>query len=75
MRIHRSAIVRLDLIETLLRTEGSEYHVVMKGAPAFPSGDRAERRSNSDSAAFADQVRRSGIRRSSSLAVRRVESG
>ena len=30
VRIHRSAIVRLDLVETLLRTEGSEYHVQLK---------------------------------------------
>jgi two-component system LytT family response regulator len=30
LRIHRSAIVRLDLIESLIRSEGSEYHVVMK---------------------------------------------
>jgi two-component system LytT family response regulator len=31
VRIHRSAIVRLDLVEALLRSEGSEYHVQLKG--------------------------------------------
>ena len=31
LRIHRSAIVRIDLIESLIRSEGSEYHIVMKG--------------------------------------------
>jgi two-component system, LytTR family, response regulator len=31
MRIHRSAIVRLDLVEALLRSEGSEYEVQLKG--------------------------------------------
>ena len=31
LRIHRSAIVRIDLIESLIRSEGSEYHVVLKG--------------------------------------------
>ena len=31
LRIHRSAIVRLDLVETLHRSEGSEYHVQLKG--------------------------------------------
>ena len=30
LRIHRSTIVRLDLIETLLRNEGSEYEVQLK---------------------------------------------
>lgn len=30
LRIHRSTIVRLDLIETLLRHEGSEYEVQLK---------------------------------------------
>lgn len=30
VRIHRSAIVRLDLVDTLLRSEGSEYHVQLK---------------------------------------------
>jgi two-component system LytT family response regulator len=30
LRIHRSAIVRLDLVEVLLRSEGSEYHVQLK---------------------------------------------
>lgn len=31
LRIHRSTIVRLDLIDTLLRHEGSEYEVQLKG--------------------------------------------
>jgi two-component system LytT family response regulator len=31
MRVHRSTIVRLDLVETLLRSEGSDYHVQLKG--------------------------------------------
>lgn len=31
LRIHRSAIVRLDLVDALLRSEGSEYHVQLKG--------------------------------------------
>lgn len=31
VRIHRSAIVRLDLVDALLRSEGSEYHVQLKG--------------------------------------------
>jgi len=30
-RIHRSAIVRLDLIETLIRNPGGDYAVVLKG--------------------------------------------
>ena len=30
VRIHRSTIVRLDLIDTLLRHEGSEYEVQLK---------------------------------------------
>jgi len=30
LRIHRSTIVRLDLIDTLLRHEGSEYEVQLK---------------------------------------------
>ncbi len=38
IRIHRSAIVRLDLIETLIRSEGSEYHVIMKGGVRFRVG-------------------------------------
>lgn len=38
VRIHRSAIVRLDLIQTLLRSEGSEYHVIMKGGARFRVG-------------------------------------
>ena len=31
VRIHRSAIVRLDLVDALLRSEGSEYQVQLKG--------------------------------------------
>jgi two-component system, LytTR family, response regulator len=31
LRIHRSAIVRLDLVDALLRSEGSEYEVQLKG--------------------------------------------
>ncbi|HEY8483146.1 MAG TPA: LytTR family DNA-binding domain-containing protein [Longimicrobiales bacterium] len=31
MRVHRSAIVRLDLVEALLRRPGSEYEVQLKG--------------------------------------------
>jgi two-component system LytT family response regulator len=31
LRIHRSAIVRLDLVDVLLRSEGSEYQVQLKG--------------------------------------------
>ena len=38
LRIHRSAIVRLDLIESLIRSEGSEYHVVMKGGTRLRVG-------------------------------------
>jgi two-component system LytT family response regulator len=30
-RIHRSAIVRLDLIETLIRHPGGDYAVLLKG--------------------------------------------
>lgn len=31
LRIHRSSIVRLDLVDALLRSEGSEYAVQLKG--------------------------------------------
>lgn len=31
MRVHRSTIVRLDLVETLLRSEGSDYQVQLQG--------------------------------------------
>ena len=31
VRVHRSAIVRLDLVDTLLRGEGSEYQLLLKG--------------------------------------------
>ena len=33
MRVHRSTIVRLDLVEALLRSEGSDYQVQMRGGP------------------------------------------
>jgi len=35
-RIHRSAIVRLDQIETLLRGAGGDYEVVLKGGMRLP---------------------------------------
>ena len=38
VRVHRSAIVRLSLIETLLRSEGSDYHVQLKGGVRLPVG-------------------------------------
>ena len=38
VRIHRSAIVRLSLIETLLRSEGSDYQVQLKGGVRLPVG-------------------------------------
>ena len=31
VRIHRSTIVRLDLVDALLRSEGSEYRVQLEG--------------------------------------------
>ena len=31
LRIHRSAIVRLDRVDALLRSEGSEYQVQLHG--------------------------------------------
>lgn len=31
MRVHRSTIVRLELVETLLRSEGSDYQVQLRG--------------------------------------------
>ena len=31
IRVHRSAIVRLDLVDTLQRSEGSEYQLLLKG--------------------------------------------
>jgi two-component system, LytTR family, response regulator len=38
MRVHRSAIVRVDLIEALLRTEGSDYEVQLKAGVRLPVG-------------------------------------
>jgi two-component system LytT family response regulator len=38
LRIHRSTIVRLELIETLLRHEGSEYEVQLKGGTKLRVG-------------------------------------
>ena len=38
VRVHRSAIVRLSLIETLLRSEGSDYQVQLKGGARLPVG-------------------------------------
>ena len=38
MRVHRSAIVRVDLIDALLRSEGSEYEVQLKGGVRLPVG-------------------------------------
>lgn len=38
LRVHRSAIVRLDLVESLVRSEGSEYHVVLKGGTRLRVG-------------------------------------
>jgi two-component system, LytTR family, response regulator len=48
MRVHRSAIVRVDLIDSLLRSEGSDYEVQLKGGVRLPVGrsrrDALERR-------------------------------
>ncbi len=38
MRVHRSSIVRLDLVDTLLRSEGSEYQVQLKGGARLRVG-------------------------------------
>jgi two-component system, LytTR family, response regulator len=38
VRIHRSAIVRLSLVDTLLRSEGSDYEVQLKGGVRLPVG-------------------------------------
>lgn len=38
VRVHRSAIVRVDLIEALLRNEGSDYEVQLKGGVRVPVG-------------------------------------
>jgi two-component system LytT family response regulator len=37
-RIHRSAIVRLDLVETLVRNPGGDYAVVLKGGVKLKVG-------------------------------------
>jgi two-component system LytT family response regulator len=38
MRVHRSSIVRLELVEALLRSEGSEYEVQLKGGARLRVG-------------------------------------
>lgn len=38
IRVHRSSIVRLDLIDALLRSEGSEYEVQLKGGARIRVG-------------------------------------
>ena len=38
VRVHRSAIVRLSLVDTLLRSEGSDYQVQLKGGVRLPVG-------------------------------------
>ena len=38
IRVHRSAIVRLSLVDTLLRSEGSDYQVQLKGGVRLPVG-------------------------------------
>lgn len=38
IRVHRSAIVRLSLVETLLRSEGSDYQVQLRGGLRLPVG-------------------------------------
>jgi len=38
VRVHRSAIVRLALVDTLLRSEGSDYQVQLKGGVRLPVG-------------------------------------
>lgn len=38
VRVHRSAIVRLSLVDTLLRSEGSDYQVQLKGGARLPVG-------------------------------------
>ena len=48
VRVHRSAIVRLSLVDTLLRSEGSDYQVQLKGGVRLPVGDRAARRWSGD---------------------------
>jgi two-component system, LytTR family, response regulator len=38
VRVHRSAIVRLSLVDALLRNEGSDYEVQLKGGVRLPVG-------------------------------------
>jgi two-component system LytT family response regulator len=38
VRVHRSAIVRLTLVDALLRNEGSDYEVQLKGGVRLPVG-------------------------------------
>jgi two-component system, LytTR family, response regulator len=38
LRIHRSAIVRIDLVEALLRTASGDYEVQLKGGAKLPVG-------------------------------------
>ncbi len=38
VRVHRSAIVRLSLVDSLLRNEGSDYEVQLKGGVRLPVG-------------------------------------
>jgi len=38
LRIHRSAIVRMDLVEALVRTSSGDYEVVLKGGTKLPVG-------------------------------------
>jgi two-component system, LytTR family, response regulator len=38
IRVHRSAIVRLALVDVLLRSEGSDYEVQLKGGVRLPVG-------------------------------------
>jgi two-component system, LytTR family, response regulator len=38
IRVHRSAIVRLSLVDTLLRSEGSDYQIQLKGGIRLPVG-------------------------------------
>ena len=37
-RVHRSVIVRLALVDALLRSEGSDYEVQLKGGRRLPVG-------------------------------------
>jgi two-component system LytT family response regulator len=38
IRVHRSAIVRLSLVDTLLRSEGSDYQIQLRGGVRLPVG-------------------------------------